>query len=230
MNGDKINVLNHGYVRLVDSMGSDLDIVRAARHSFDAAWRSGEDEKGDEKLLRYLLKNGHTSPFEMVEFKFEVKAPIFVFRQWHRHRMWNYNEVSARYTELPDEWYVPEEKQIGVQSQDNKQSRDLSDNDYAEVIHDSIDEANQRSYSTYKLLVEHGCPRELARSVLPVGMYSAMFAKIDLHNLLHFLKLRDHSHAQYEIQVYARAIRDLITPIVPVTMELWKDLRAQGTL
>lgn len=108
----KIDVLNHGFVRLVDHMGSDLSIVRNARVSYDAEWRAGEDEGKDAKLIDYLVRNHHTSPLESVNFTFEVKAPIFVFRQWHRHRTWSFNEVSARYSELPEEFYVPDEVQI----------------------------------------------------------------------------------------------------------------------
>jgi thymidylate synthase (FAD) len=119
-----IDVLDHGFVRLVDHMGDDLSIVRAARVSYDAAWRAGEDQGSDERLIRYLWKNHHTTPFEAVTFTFEVKAPIFVLRQWHRHRTWSYNELSARYSELPEEYYVPDPKNIGcAESEANKQGR-----------------------------------------------------------------------------------------------------------
>src|SRR5687768_15107954 len=118
-----ISVLDHGFIRLVDSMGSDLSVVRSARVSYDAEWRTGEDEGKDAKLINYLMKNRHTSPFESVTFTFEVKAPIFVFRQWHRHRTWSFNEVSARYSELPEEFYVPAVEQITTQSTSNKQMR-----------------------------------------------------------------------------------------------------------
>ena len=119
----EINVLNHGFARLVESMGSDLSIVRAARTSYDAAWRAGDDEGKDAKLIDYLVKNRHTSPLEAVVFTFEVKAPIFVFRQWHRHRTQAYSEISARYAELPEEYYIPEVSQITTQSAGNKQCR-----------------------------------------------------------------------------------------------------------
>lgn len=123
MANDRLEVLDHGFVRLVDSMGSDLSIARAARVSYDAAWRAGENEGSDARLIRYLWKNKHSTPFEAVEFQFEVKAPIFVFRHWHRHRTWSFNELSARYRELPEEFYLPEPDKIGVQSKDNKQGR-----------------------------------------------------------------------------------------------------------
>ena len=122
---ESIKVLNYGFVRLVDSMGSDLSVVRAARVSHDAAWRAGEDQGSDERLIRYLWRNAHTTPFEAVTFTFEVKAPIFVFRQWHRHRTWSFNELSARYRELPAEFYLPSPDVLGVQSSSNKQGRDL---------------------------------------------------------------------------------------------------------
>src|SRR3954462_13969609 len=123
---DKIQCLDHGFVRLVDSMGDDLSVVRAARVSYDADWRAGEDEGSDQRLLNYLWKNAHTSPFEAVSLTFEVKAPIFVFRQWHRHRTWSYNELSARYRELPEEFYIPEPEMIGEQAKNNKQARNLT--------------------------------------------------------------------------------------------------------
>src|ERR1700679_377943 len=123
---EKVDVLDHGFVRLIDSMGSDLSVSRAARVSYDAAWRAGGDQGSDDRLIRYLWRNHHTTPFESVTFTFEVKAPIFVFRQWHRHRTFSYNELSARYRELPEEFYVPEAKNIGKQSKSSKQARDIS--------------------------------------------------------------------------------------------------------
>jgi thymidylate synthase (FAD) len=215
-------VLDHGHVRLVESMGSDLSIVRNARVSYDAEWRAGEDDGKDAKLLNYLLKNKHTSPFESCVFTFDVKAPIFVFRQWHRHRTWSFNEISARYAELPEEFYVPETEQITTQSSSNKQMRTDELNPHAESMKRRIYDASANSFSVYKKLIEEGCPRELARSVLPVGTYSHMFATIDLHNLFHFLQLRLHAHAQYEIRVYAEAMLELIEPIVPVSVDAFR--------
>jgi thymidylate synthase (FAD) len=214
----EIKLLNHGYVRLVDHMGNDLSVVRSARVSYDADWRAGEDDGKDAKLINYLMKNKHTSPFESVTFTFEVKAPIFVFRQWHRHRTWSFNEISARYAELPEEFYVPEVDKITTQSVNNKQQR--TDEQLADAAHCArvIENSCQDSFHNYHELLKHGCPRELARGVLPVNTYSKMFATIDLHNLLGFLRLRDHSHAQYEIQVYAQAMAVLIEPIVPVSI------------
>ncbi len=222
----KIDVLDHGFVRLVESMGSDLSVVRAARVSYDAAWRAGEDDGSDARLIRYLWKNKHTSPFEAVEFQFEVKAPIFVFRQWHRHRTWSFNELSARYRELPEEFYVPAPENIGVQSKDNKQARDLERRtETAELAAATIRSACEESFKEYRILLTDGVPRELARSVLPVATYSHMFAKVDLRNLLHFLDLRIHPHAQFEIRVYAEAMRELAKAIAPVCMAAWEESR-----
>lgn len=217
------HVLNNGFVRLVDSMGTDLSIVRAARVSYNADWRSGEDEGKDTKLINYLLKNRHTSPFESVVFTFEIKAPIFVFRQWHRHRMWSYNEISARYTELDEGFYVPMLENITRQSESNKQMRTTEQHPEAEYFQLVMKEHHQQAFDRYHRLIVQGCPRELARSVLPVAAYSRMFATVDLHNLFHFLRLRLHAHAQYEIRVYAEAICKLIEPIVPVAMKAFKE-------
>lgn len=222
----KIDVLNCGYARLVDSMGNDLAIVRSARVSYAADWRSGENEGSDEKLIRYLWQNKHTSPFEAVEFQFEIKCPIFIARQWHRHRTFSYNEVSARYTELLEEFYVPAPEHIGKQSNTSKQSRilniwdsgaELTDNEAnSSLIADSL----ESSYKIYRALLHRGVHREIARSVLPVATYTRFFAKGNLRNWLHFLELRLDKHAQYEIRVYAEAIKELIRPIIPVTWEI----------
>lgn len=198
-------------------MGSDLDIVRAARVLPGVEWR----DKSDPKLIGYLIKNQHTSPFEHVVFTFYVKAPLFVFRQWHRHRTWSYNEVSARYKELPAEYYVPDPNIIGVQSLKNHQGREFEKVDVEqrkEELKFYID-ACEKSLDEYHNLLAFGWPRELARGVLPMAIYSEMYATVDLHNLLHFIKLRSDEHAQYEIREYAEAMKLLITPIVPVTME-----------
>lgn len=221
-----IKLLDHGYVRMIDSMGSDLSVVRSARVSYDAAWRAGEDQGSDQRLINYLYKNKHTSPFESVEFQFEIKAPIFVFRQWHRHRTWSFNEVSARYTELPEDFYVPAVNLIGTQSKDNKQARDTT----GPVVDRHLEVERYRatcenSFALYRLLLEQGWPRELARAVLPVGTYSRMFAKVDLKNLFDFLSLRLHKHAQYEIRVYAEAMLELIEPIVPTCVAAWRNNR-----
>lgn len=215
-------MLNHGHVRLVDSMGSDLAICRSARVSYDAEWRAGDDEGKDAKLIDYLIKNHHTSPLECVQFTFEVKAPIFVFRQWHRHRTWSFNEVSARYSMLPEEFYIPEVSQITTQSASNKQMRTDIEHPSATAVQDMISAQCASAFHVYHELLTMKVPRELARGVLPVNTYSHMFATVDLHNLAHFLKLRLHEHSQYEIRVYAQAMLELIEPIVPVAVAALK--------
>lgn len=213
-----IKVLDHGHVTLVDSMGSDLSIVRSARVSYDADWRTGEDAGKDEKLINYLVKNNHTSPLESVTFTFDVKAPIFVLRQWLRHRTWSANEISARYSELPEEFYVPEISKITTQSTSNKQMRTDEQHPEAAAVQELIHLSCERAFRTYNAMLSKGVPRELARTVLPVATYSHMFATVNLHNLLRFIQLRLHSHAQYEIRVYAEAMLELIRPICPITV------------
>lgn len=232
MKGTKIDVLDHGFVRLVDCMGDDLSIVRAARVSYDAAWRAGEDEKSDTRLLNYMMRNGHTSPFEAVEFQFEVMLPIFVVRQWHRHRTWSYSELSARYRELPEMFYLPKPEHVGTQSKSNKQARDIDPTIAAinlEFVADEVDDLKKHceaAFAMYRKLLSLGWPRELARMALPFNTYTHMFAKVDLHNLLGFLSERLHPHAQWEIQQYAQAILTLIEPVVPVSIKAWRESRA----
>lgn len=220
-----VKYLDHGLVRLVDFMGDDVSVARAARVSYDAAWRAGEDEGSDHKLINYLWKNHHTTPFEAVTFTFEIKAPIFVLRQWHRHRTWSYNELSARYRELPEEFYVPDPAKLGKQSDSHKQKRDFV-NEAPTAMHvlmsDQIRQSALESFKVYRMLLSNGVPRELARSVLPVATYSHMFATVDLLNLMKFLTLRCNSHAQYEIQIYANAMRDLARHVVPVSIGAWE--------
>jgi thymidylate synthase (FAD) len=218
-----IAVLDHGFVRLVDHLGSDLSIARAARVSYDSDWRAGDDEGSDARLIRYLWRNKHTSPFEHVVFTFEVKAPIFVFRQWHRHRTWSYSELSARYAEMKEDVYVPEIEQITTQATDNKQARTTAQNAHAEILQSEMRKQAESAFSAYQVMLLHGCPRELARAVLPVATYSRMFATVDLHNLFNFLRLRLHAHAQYEIRVYAEAIVQLLRPLVPVALAAFEE-------
>ena len=236
--GNLRRILDHGYVRLVKSSGGDLDVVRAARVSYNAEWRAGENSGSDARLIRYLMRNGHTSPFEHVTFTFEVKAPIFVLRQWHRHRTWSYNEVSARYTELPEEFYIPEINKIGVQSKDNKQGREFIDESKLDeplwlgedgFIADKLRVNSEKLMQEYKYLLKYtSCPREIARIILPLNTYSHMFATVDLHNLLKFIKERTSPGAQYEIKVYAEAMLDLIQPIVPVSIGALLESNSSG--
>lgn len=217
-----INVLDHGKVRLIDHMGNDLSIVRNARVSYNAEWRSGDDAGKDEKLINYLYTNGHNTPFEAVTFTFEIKAPIFVIRQWHRHRTQSYNEVSARYTELPEEFYTPALDKITTQHTSNKQMRTNEQHPHAAGMLLSMKDSNQMAFHLCKRLIADGCPRELARCVLPLATYTHMFATMNLHNLFKFLGERLHEHAQYEIRVYAEAILELIKPIVPVAVDAFE--------
>lgn len=219
----KINVLNYGFIRLIDFMGNDLSIVRSARVSYAADWRTGDDEGSDTKLINYLMRNGHNTPFEAVTFTFEVKAPIFVLRQWIRHRTMSYNEISARYTELPAEFYIPEMDQITEQSTDNKQMRTDKVHNDAEGFRLVMIQHNRAAFSKYKAMLDSGCPRELARSILPLATYSRMFCTVNLHNAFRFIRERSHQHAQYEIRVYADAMLELIEGVCPVAVEAFKN-------
>jgi thymidylate synthase (FAD) len=220
--GVAIDVLDHGFIRLVDSMGSDLAIVRNARVSYDAEWRAGQDKGSDERLINYLYENGHNTPFEAVTLTFDVKAPIFVFRQWHRHRTQSYNELSARYRPLPAEFYIPAAEQITTQSKDNKQMRTDDRHPLAEDFRQAMRSQNEEAFELYEAMLKEGCPRELARSVLPVSTYSHMFATMNLHNMFKFLAERLHPHAQYEIRVYAEAMLKLAEPVAPVAVGAFK--------
>ena len=220
---NEIKLLDYGYIKLLDTMGSDLKISQMARQSYDSEWRAGVDNESDEKLINYLLKNKHTTPFEHCCVTFGIKAPIFVFRQWHRHRTQSYSEVSARYVELPNEFYVPELDQITTQSKDNKQMRTEDQNNNANGIALEIDHSNRKSFLSYEALLEEGCPRELARSVLPVGTYSKMSTTANLLNWFRFMELRLHPHAQYEIRVYADAMLELLEPVYPVAVAAFKQ-------
>ena len=214
-----MKVLGNGYVNLVDSMGDDLRIVNAARKSFGK--QSGDFSPKDKKLLKYLWENKHTSPFEMVEFTFEVKAPLFVVRQWQRHRTWSYNEVSRRYTSEALDFYFPETWRL--QDEDNKQASSGEFNEAEAILFNSqLDCLVEECLNRYNWFIDLGVCREQARMVLPQNMMVEMVAKTDLSNLLHFLRLRLHKHAQWEIQEYAKAIVELIEPVVPETIKLFK--------
>lgn len=213
---NQINCLDKGFVRLVDVMGSDAAIVQAARVSYADGTKTINQDRG---LIRYLLRHKHTSPLEMVEFKFHLKMPMFIARQHIRHRTANVNEVSARYSVMPDEFYLP--STIRGQSDKNKQcSEGVIENSHFSAI---LEESCYDSYHVYETAIDQGVSREQARMVLPINLYTEMYWKIDLHNLLHYIRLRNHSHAQAEIQEYAKAMLDLITPIVPLTVEAFND-------
>ncbi len=227
----KFEVLKNGFVVLVDVMGDDSSIVQAARVSYGKGTKKVSQDRG---LIRYLMRHRHTTPFEMVEFKFLVKLPIFVARQWIRHRTANVNEYSARYSVLEDEFYIPETGFLAGQSTSNRQGRETAvPLEESEQVRSSIIEHSEKSYSLYEyLLNEEGenedtqrskLARELARIVIPTNVYTQWYWKIDLHNLFHFLSLRMDSHAQYEIREYANVMADMVKAAVPVAHEAFED-------
>jgi len=219
---DSIKVLDRGEVALIDHMGNDQSIVNSARISYS---KGAKKVSNDRDLIRYLMRHRHTSPLEHVEFQFYVKAPIFIFRQWHRHRTWAFSEISGRYSDLPEEFYVPEENKITKQSKSNKQGGSEEILEYARSIQQSFFNESSNDFSRYNSRLKSGMRKELARINLPLSTYSEMYAKVDLHNLFHFLSLRLDSHAQYEIRVYAEAIAELIKPIVPLAWEAFEDYK-----
>jgi thymidylate synthase (FAD) len=231
----KIPVLDKGFITVLDFMGDDTAIVEAARVSYDKGTRTTRDDKN---LIRYLMKNSHTSPFEMCEIKLHLKMPMFVARQWQRHRMASINERSARYSILTDEFYIPDEDDICSQSVLNNQGRGngLPTLQQHKVC-DQIDKFSESAYELYCDLLnvdgdgvpqdngETGVAREIGRMVLPSNVYTEFFWKIDLHNLLHFLKLRMDQHAQKEIRNYANAIFGIVKEWVPITAQAFQDYK-----
>lgn len=220
-------VLDHGFVRVVDYMGDDAAVVQAARVSYGRGTRPLREDRG---LIRYLMRHRHTTPFEMCELKLHVKLPIFVARQWIRHRMASVNEASARYSVLDREFYLPRAEDLAVQSKDNKQGRGegLSAEAAARVLGLLRRDALQ-VYDSYEQLIDgEGLARELARMDLSLNYYTQWYWKIDLHNLLHFLSLRMDSHAQLEIRVYADQIAALVEQWVPMCYEAFRDYRLGG--
>lgn len=222
LRGEMVPLLDHGYVRLVDYMGNDLSVVRSARVSFDADWKAGTEER-DARLIRRLMHDRHTTPFEAVVFTFEIKAPIMVFRQWHRHRTQSYNELSARYSELPEEFYVPEGVHFTTQNPTNKQGR-------TDVVHPRAEEFRERirahcetAFALYHEMLEAGVSREIARLPLPLGTYSRMFATANLLNWFRFLSLRMPGDAQMEIRVYAAQLWQLIAKVCPVSAHAFQS-------
>lgn len=216
----EIKVLDKGFVRLVDYMGGDDRIVQAARVSYGAGTKSYREDRG---LIHYLLRNDHTSPFEQVVLTFHAKMPIFVARQWVRHRTARLNEVSGRYSVMKDEFYVPEAQQIRGQSKDNKQARSDEVIEGAEAIAQQMRNEQATAYSQYTDLLEKGVARELARSNLPLSLYTEWYWQCDLHNLLHFLRLRLDPHAQYEIRVYAEAMARCAQAVAPIAYEAFTE-------
>jgi len=223
---DAIKCLDKGFVRLVDSMGGDDAIVQAARVSYGQGTSKVSQDRG---LIRYLMRHRHTTPFEMVEFKFHCKMPIFVARQWVRHRTANINEYSLRYSEARDEFYYPEPKNIQFQSALNKQGRSGEvPPELKQKVLDYFKENSERSFTMYQDLNEAGVARELIRSLLPVNIYTEWYWKNDLHNLLHFIGLRSDSHAQYEIRVFSDAMAHYVKEKAPFAWEAYQDYVVHG--
>jgi len=233
--GREIPVLDHGFICVVDYMGNDDAVVQAARVSYGRGTKSASDDRA---LIRYLMRNRHTTPFEMAEIKLHVRLPIFVARQWIRHRMASVNEYSARYSVLDREFYVPEGDALGAQSTENRQGRgDAFDVTEAQLVANIFRSDAQRAYDHYLELLNQdedgnilsntrvGVARELARINLPLSFYTQWYWKVDLHNLLGFLALRAHPHAQREIRVYAEEILKIVSAWVPLTYEAFIDYR-----
>jgi thymidylate synthase (FAD) len=224
--GVKHPVLTHGYVVLVDYMGNDAAIVQAARVSYGKGTRAVRDDRG---LIRYLMRHRHTTPFEMVEFKFLVRLPIFVARQWIRHRMASVNEYSARYSVVPDEFEVPPADEVRHQSTRNRQGRgDPLPAEIVDRFRTDLDRVAKDAYSVYTHAIEDGVARETARLVLPVAYYTQWYWKTDLWNLFHFLSLRLDPHAQEEIRLYAAEMAKIVRLVAPIAYEAFEEFTLSG--
>ncbi|MBK5927604.1 FAD-dependent thymidylate synthase [Rhodobaculum claviforme] len=222
-----IEVLDHGLVRVVDYMGDDAAIVQAARVSYGAGTKHVSNDAG---LIRYLMRHWHSTPFEMCEIKLHVKLPVFVARQWIRHRTANVNEYSARYSILDREFYIPAPDALAAQSTTNNQGRGaLLEGAEAARVLEILKADSTRAYDSYEAMLsqdgQQGLARELARMNLPMNIYTQWYWKTDLHNLFHFLRLRADPHAQYEIRVYADAIAQVVRDWVPLAWEAFEDYR-----
>ena len=220
------SVLDHGFVRVIDYMGDDAAICQAARVSYGKGTKSVQNDEG---LIRYLMRHWHSTPFEMCEVKLHVKLPVFVARQWIRHRTANVNEYSARYSILDREFYIPAPEHINSQSVVNNQGRGevLQGEDAARVL-EMLKADSGRAYDNYETMIDEdgiGLARELARMNLPANVYTQWYWKVDLHNLFHFLRLRADAHAQYEIRVYADAICEMVKDWVPFAYKAFEDYR-----
>ena len=218
-----IPVLDHGFIRVVDYMGDDRAVVQAARVSYGRGTKTRSEDRG---LIRYLMAHRHSTPFEMCEIKYHIKLPIFIARQWIRHRTASVNEYSARYSVMDCEFYIPDADQLAVQSGDNRQGRgDAMNRDDAERVLELLRNDAANNYENYASMLDGGLSRELARMNLTLNTYTQWYWKIDLHNLLNFLSLRVDSHAQYEIRVYAEAMLKTVEAWVPYSYEAFIDYR-----
>lgn len=223
-------VLDHGFVRVIDYMGDDAAITQAARVSYGKGTKSVQNDEG---LIRYLMRHWHSTPFEMCEIKLHVKLPVFVARQWIRHRTANVNEYSARYSILDREFYIPAPDALNTQSVINNQGRgEVLEGEEAQRVLKYLTDDAMRAYDHYEAMIsdegQQGLARELARMNLPANIYTQWYWKVDLHNLLHFLRLRADSHAQYEIRVYADEICKIVADWVPFAYRAFEDYRLGG--
>ena len=221
---EPLPVLDHGFVRVIDYMGDDAAICQAARVSYGRGTKSVSNDEG---LIRYLMRHWHSTPFEMCEIKLHVKLPIFVARQWIRHRTANVNEYSARYSILDREFYIPAPEHVAAQSEVNNQGRGaVLEGDAAAQVLEVLKTDSMRAYDNYEAMIaEQGLARELARMNLPANIYTQWYWKVDLHNLFHFLRLRADSHAQYEIRVYAEEICKIVADWVPFAYGAFEEYR-----
>jgi thymidylate synthase (FAD) len=223
-------VLDHGFVRVIDYMGDDAAICQAARVSYGKGTKSVQNDEG---LIRYLMRHWHSTPFEMCEIKLHVKLPVFVARQWIRHRTANVNEYSARYSILDREFYIPAPDHLAAQSTTNNQGRgEALQGEEAERVLRILQQDSMRAYDHYEEMIgqdgQQGLARELARMNLPANIYTQWYWKVDLHNLLHFLRLRADHHAQYEIRVYAEELCKIVADWVPAAFGAFEDYRMGG--
>ena len=223
----ELNVLDHGFIRLVDYMGGDARIVQAARVSYGKGTKSVREDAG---LIDYLMAHQHTSPFEHVVLELHCKMPIFVARQWIRHRTARINEISGRYSVMENEFYCPPEDKVSFQSKDNKQGRDTEEvpPELRQKVIDILRTDQGSVYASYEQLVNDGIAKELARINLPLSLYTQWYWQMDLHNLFHFLELRMDAHAQWEIRVYADAIADIVKAVAPMAYQAFERHRLKG--
>ena len=224
-------VLDHGFVRVIDYMGNDTSIVQAARVSYGEGTKKSRDDKS---LIFYLMRHWHSTPFEMCEIKLHVKLPVFVARQWIRHRTANVNEYSARYSILDNEFYIPKSENLASQSSSNNQGRgDVLEGEEAKKVIQILKSDSLRSYKSYEKMLskedKKGLARELARMNLPTNIYTQWYWKTDLHNLFNFIKLRNDLHAQYEIRVYAEKIAELVKKWVPFAFEAFEQYQLNSS-
>jgi len=236
---EAIPILDHGFIRVIDYMGNDTSIVQAARVSYGKGTKQVSTDSG---LIKYLMRHWHSTPFEMCEIKYHIKLPIFIARQWIRHRTANVNEYSARYSILDKEFYLPRKEHLAAQSKNNRQGRgEVLEGEQANKVLSLLKDDAERTYDNYETMLnerydgsvvdenEHGLARELARMNLTLNTYTQWYWKTDLLNLMNFLRLRADSHAQYEIRAYADAMLDTLKSWVPITYDAFLDYRVGGT-